>query len=137
MRPTRKSLERCVDPTVEDPWRYLDFDPATGNIVPRFDPATARWDEKGEKTVQVLELDRREALAAGYQKTHRRLIRLVEAAAQESSPSSSALNEALREADEHGLLGWCFHGTGQSMPPFRELRQKHPAVWEACRQEAV
>jgi uncharacterized protein (TIGR02646 family) len=132
--PLQNGEPLLVDPTAEDPWRFLDFDPATGNLVPRFDPATATWDEKGENTVQVLELDRREALAAGYQKTHRRLTVLVEAAVQDASPSPTALKDALHEADEHGLLGWCFSGTGQTLPPFCDLRQKHPAVWEACAQ---
>lgn len=121
-----------VDPTADDPWQYLDFDPATGNIVARFDVASNDWTPKGTKTVEVLHLDRREALAESYQKTYRRLKSLVEAALQQTSLAADALSNALCEADDHGLLGWCFRGTGQNESPFRDLRQKHRAIWNAC-----
>jgi len=38
----------------------------------------------------------------------------------------------LIEDDDHGLLGWCFDGTGAQEAPFAELRARYPAVWEAC-----
>jgi hypothetical protein len=66
-----------VDPTAEDPWDYLDFDPTTGNVVARFDTAANDWIAKGQATVGLLQLDRREAMAAGYRKTYRRLLRLA------------------------------------------------------------
>lgn len=123
-----------VDPTADDPWQFLDFDPATGNIVARFDAVANDWTLKGTKTVTVLHLDCREALAASYQKTHRRLISLAEAAIQQAAPDSNTLAKAFLEADDHGLLGWYFHGTGQNEPPFADLCQKHPIVWEFCKQ---
>lgn len=123
-----------VDPTAEDPWQYLDFDPATGNIVARFDVASNDWTPRGTKTVEVLHLDRREALAESFQKTYRRLKSLVDAALLQMSPDAALLGNDLREADDHGLLGWCFRGTGQNESPFRDLRLKHRAVWNACAQ---
>ena len=36
------------------------------------------------------------------------------------------------EADDHGLLGWCFDGTGGDEPPFREWRERDLALWAAC-----
>ena len=36
------------------------------------------------------------------------------------------------EADDHGLLGWCFDGTGGNESPFREWRDRDPALWAAC-----
>src|SRR6185437_13849244 len=89
-----------LDPTVDDPWEHLDFDPATGNIVARFDIVSNNWSNRGQKTVEALQLDRREALAAGHQKTHRRLGALVEAALQQAAPDVAAFFAALREADE-------------------------------------
>jgi len=103
--PLAGNLPLIVDPTAEDPWEYLDFDPATGNLVARFDLATNDWRAKGTETVKALHLDRREALAASYQQTHRRLKSRVEAALQEPTPDANALVQALREADDHGLLG--------------------------------
>jgi len=130
--PLANNLPLLVDPTAEDPWQFLDFDPATGNIVARFDTATNDWLAKGTETVKALHLDRREALAASYQHSHRRLESRVEAALQEPAPDATALVQALHEADDHGMLGWYFTGTGQNVEPFVSLRQQHPAVWQAC-----
>jgi uncharacterized protein (TIGR02646 family) len=120
-----------IDPTAEDPWLYLDFDPTTGNVVARFDLQGNDWSEKGQATVDVLQLDRREALASGYRRTFLRLSRLVEQYLQ-SSAAADELITALIDADEHGLMGWCFVGTGQEVSPFRDLKQHRPDVWAAC-----
>jgi len=78
-----------IDPTAEEPWQYLDFDPETGNLVARFDLDADDWSAKGQKTVELLQLDRREALATGYRRTYRRLAAVVEHFLSESSISSS------------------------------------------------
>ena len=121
-----------IDPTTEEPWQFLDFDPATGNVVARFDTATNDWKPKGTETVKALHLDCREALAASYQKTHGRLKSRIETAIQSAVLNANALMQELRETDDHGLLGWCFIGTGQNVEPFASLRQNHPAVWQHC-----
>ena len=121
-----------LDPTAEDPWQHLDFDPATGNVVARFDVAKNDWSAKGLTTVELLQLDRREAMAAGYQKTFRRLAALVDHALAAGSPHGAKLIRALQDADDHGLLGWCFLGSGQGMSPFSELRANHARVWAGC-----
>jgi uncharacterized protein (TIGR02646 family) len=121
-----------IDPTTEDPWLHLDFDPLTGNIVAKFLPDRDDYSEKGSITVEILHLDRREALAAGHQKTFRHLTRLVREALSSLNPSPDDLITSLREADDHGLLSWCFHGSGQNEPPFREMRDKHDALWAQC-----
>lgn len=130
--PLRSDLPLLIDPTVEDPWLYLDFDPATGNIVARFRPAAGVWEEKGEQTVEVLELDRREALAAGYQKTFRRLSDRVAGFLNEPSSDIPTFIRALSEDDEHGLLGWCFRGAGQHIAPFSDLQNRNPVAWARC-----
>lgn len=121
-----------IDPTSEDPWLQLDFDPSTGNIVPRFDPAIDDYSVKGSTTVGILHLDRREAMAAGYQKTYRRLCALVEAALNQARPTADNLIRELQETDDHGLLEWCLAGSGQEEYPFQALRDKFPAVWRRC-----
>ena len=55
-----------------------------------------------------------------------------QAALRERDISADCLIGSLREADDHGLLDWCFRGNGQEESPFRELRAKRPAVWNAC-----
>lgn len=121
-----------VKPTIDDPWEFLDFDPETGNLVPRYQPATGGTTPKGEKTVEVLQLDRREALAKGYQKSFRRICSKIEEILPHAAPDAAALVHALTEADDHGLLGWCFRGLGVNANPLVALRQRHPGVWAAC-----
>jgi uncharacterized protein (TIGR02646 family) len=121
-----------IDPTAEEPWLCLDFDPTTGNLVARFDLESDDWSPKGQKTVEILQLDRREALAAGYRRTYRRLTALVERYLNESGSSADSLVAALRDADDHGLMGWCFIGTGRNAPPFRDLCECQPDVWATC-----
>jgi 5-methylcytosine-specific restriction endonuclease McrA len=120
-----------VDPSVEEPWLHLDFDPATGNITARFDAQANQWSEKGLMTVKILQLDRREAMAAGYRRTLRRILTVIErhVANQELA---ATLPSALEEADDHGLLSWCVFGTGKDLAPIRALRDLRPDSWAAC-----
>ena len=132
--PIENAMPKLVDPTVEDPWLFLDFDAATGVIVARFDLATGAENPKGAETVNGLQLDRREALNDGYLKTWRRLATSLEAVLNQGQPDANALIASLAELDDHGLLGWCFTGTGQNVAPFETLRVDHPIVWAACAQ---
>ncbi len=116
----------------DNPWDFLDFDPDTNTFVARFDTALKAPSARGTKTVEVLQLDRREALEAGYRKTNLRLVALAKAALQDTSPDPEALCSDLRNADDHGLLGWYFSGTETRISPFHELRERHPAVWQIC-----
>jgi uncharacterized protein (TIGR02646 family) len=124
-----------IDPSKEEPWRYLDFDPDTGNVIARFDLQAGTYSPKGEKTEEILQLDRREALAAGYQKTYRRLCKKVQRFLDEPNLSADKLIAELQEADDHGLLGWCFFGTGQDETPFKDFEQQHPLLWQYCASE--
>lgn len=117
-----------VDPTAEEPWNHLDFDPDTGNIVGRYELAANAFSEKGMKTVEVFQLDGREAVSEGYRRTFKRLRKMLEDALEQEAPPDD-LCARMREEDDHGLLGWCLLGTGQNMPPFKDLRERHPAVW--------
>ncbi|MBE7158551.1 MAG: hypothetical protein INR62_09000 [Rhodospirillales bacterium] len=121
-----------IDPTREDPWKSLDFDPVTGNICARFDAVTQSWSNKGEKTVEVLQLDKREALAAGYLKTWRRLSEAVQEALGQIEPNPEVLITKLQAADDHHLLSWCFGDRGSACEPLSTLRRQHPALWARC-----
>lgn len=130
--PLAEDRPLLIDPTAENPWLHLDFDPITGNVVARFDVQANDWSPKGLKTVEVLQLDRREALAAGYRKTFLRLSALVEQSLATVAPTAADLMTALREVDDHGLLDWCFLGSGQTVNPFSSLRKNHPQTWAEC-----
>lgn len=124
-----------IDPAAEDPWQHLDFDPDTGNLTARFDLLANDWSAKGVTTVAVLRLDRREAMAAGYASTYRRLIGVVQASlvsVAEGATTAPVLLGALQKADDHGLLPWIFRGAGQAFAPFSELRQHFPQIWTDC-----
>lgn len=130
--PLSDGMPGLVDPTVDNPWQFLDFDPATGVIVARYDLATQAESPKGAETVRLLQLDRREALNEGYLTTWRRLAAILDTALSRGVPDVKALSEKLKGADDHGLLGWCFTGTGQQVIPFSTLRAQFPDVWATC-----
>lgn len=123
-----------LDPTIDDPWQFLDFSTTTGILFPLVD-VRGGTTTKGEKTVELLKLDKRDEVNLGYHKSFRRIRRAIDAAVVEHAPDASALIHALSDADDHGLLGWCFRGNGLNESPLSDLRQKHPGVWAACEQE--
>lgn len=131
--PTSGRRVLLIDPTYEDPWKHLDFDPDTGNICARFDLRLNDWAVKGVHTVAVLKLDQREALSAGYLQTLRRLTVVVQTALGGGPIDAVHLISKLRDADDHGLLGWCLSDRGQVIPAFRDLRHQYPVVWRQCR----
>lgn len=121
-----------IDPTKEEPWDYLDFDPITGNMTARFDLQANDFFAKGLRTVSTLQLDRRESLAAGYAQTYRKLCVVINGFLNTPGRTADDLIAVLLQEDEHGLLGWCFKGAGQNEAPFCQLKTKHPEVWRAC-----
>lgn len=131
--PMSRSRALLIDPTREDPWTHLDFDPVTGNISARFDLKANDWSAKGLATVDVLKLDRREALSAGYLKTLRHLSCIVDRALRGGAITAPALMTELNNADDHGLLGWCLSDRGLILHPFSTLHQDHPSIWRQCR----
>lgn len=130
--PTANGRPLLIDPTAEDPWQHLDFDPDTGNLTARFDRHANNWSAKGTKTVEVLRLDRREAMAAGYASTYRRLKGILQSSLVDGVTTAPVLLAALQRADDHGLLPWCFRGAGQALAPFSDLRQQYPDLWADC-----
>jgi uncharacterized protein (TIGR02646 family) len=121
-----------IDPSSDDPWAYLDFQPRTGNIVARTDPSSGEESLKGKATVEILQLDRRQRVANLYKKASARIVKIVEQILAEGF-AERHLDE-LRNADGHGLLGWCFLGAGQGDFPYRTLRESDPNAWNACQQ---
>ena len=121
-----------IDPTAEDPWLHLDFDPDTGNMVARWDQQANDWSAKGVKTIEVLRLDRREALEVVYKATFKRLCRIVQTQLGPGAIDALSLKAELQDADYHGLLRWCFGPSGKTVAPFSTLYQQHPHIWAEC-----
>jgi uncharacterized protein (TIGR02646 family) len=127
--PIEDGVPMFVDPTLDDPWEFLDYHPPTGNLVPKY---TSPCMMKGEWTVRILRLDSREALANAYKRTHRRIVEVVKGFLDEVSPCAEDVIQHLREADDRGLLGWCFSRSGSTWSPFSELVLRQPDVWVRC-----
>lgn len=122
-----------IDPARENPWTHLEFDSDTGNLTARYDVKACDWSRKGAETVNVLHLDAREALAAGYRKTYLRLAAVLNAAlAAPAVPGAADLVNKLKEEDEHCLLEWCFCFAGQQEAPFSQFKNQHPLLWREC-----
>jgi uncharacterized protein (TIGR02646 family) len=121
-----------IDPSVEEPWDYLDFEIETGSMSARFILQLNDYSNKGLKTVEILQLDRREGLAENYKLTYKRIKKCLCDYLETPSSCSRRLVDDLLDADERGLLGWCFKGTGQNEAPFSTLKTQHPDVWQEC-----
>lgn len=121
-----------VDPSIENPWEYLDFDPDTGNLTARYDADCGASSPKGESTVRILRLDRREGMAEGYRRTYRRIVTCVQDFLTGGCVDPQRLAQELLEADDHGLLGWCLGPVGVRMTPFAELLRNTPQAWAVC-----
>ncbi len=130
--PLDNGLPLLVDPTAEDPWHFLDFEPDTGHLTARFETTTNRPSPKGTATVALLHLDRREALARLYSRTYRRLCAAIEEALAPSRVDAAALIAKVRALDDHGLLAWCFSDRGRKQSPFLDLHRDHRAAWDEC-----
>lgn len=115
-----------IDPSAEQPWEYLDFDPETGNLTARFDRLADEFIPKGKETVRVLHLDRREEITEPRIEGWRRLSML--AAAYLNDPTTDLARD-LWEADKYGLLDWGILGAGSVEEPFCRLKSQFPGIW--------
>jgi len=123
-----------IDPTAEDPWDFLFFDPDTGIIVARFNPVSGMKDRKGEHTTHLAVLPLNiDPVTDGRRRTALSLRRAVDGflktAKTESSRTADELLAELQDHDDYGLLEWYFLRDGRDDPPFSELRTKRPGVW--------
>ena len=118
-----------IDPTVDNPWDYLEFIPETGKLTAKFDREINDYMPKGVATVKVLQLSTREALEPGYRKSFRR-IKIVVHDYLDGKISFTQMAMRLRDADEHGLLEWCFLYAGGNESPFKELHERDSLEWD-------
>lgn len=130
-----------MDPTAEDPWRFLFFVSATGVVTPRFDPSTGRETPKGRATVDILPLND-EAVTDGRIRVHRRLAREVRRfldapagetdAAGRTKAGRELLDSAL-DSLQYGVACWCFARDGQAEEPFSVLKERFPDLFAELR----
>jgi uncharacterized protein (TIGR02646 family) len=125
-------LPLLIDPTTDDPWDFLFFDTATGNVTARFEVASGLPNSKGQHTSDpfILPLNV-EAVTDGRRRIARNLQRAVEhfLAAHSQDGSVDRLLYAIRDNDDYGLAIWYFHREGAREAPFSALRSSNPDVW--------
>jgi len=127
-----------IDPTAEDPWDYLFFEPGTGLITARFHADTGTSDPKGEHTADdaILPLNI-EAVAEGRKRVsrslHRAVQRFLTGLSERRDPPElqRELLEEIRDHEHYGLVQWYFLRDGSCLPPFSKLRNGHPGVWQS------
>lgn len=127
-----------IDPTAEEPWAYLVFDPDTGEITARWEVSTGRENPRGLAVLAVLDSSlRHQAVTEGRKRTTLRLRRDVRSFLKEAGPIKmdiphegvQALLEAIEDATDFGIAAWFFLSDGQNDPPFGHLRSNFPKVW--------
>jgi len=121
-----------INPAEADPWEYFEFDPRTGCITPRFNPATSLEDARAKYTLGVIDTLHCEACNEGRQRTYRNLSRAVRAFIANvgcDSNSRDELKQAIQDNDEYGLVAWFMTKEGQTEEPFCSLRKFHSELW--------
>ncbi len=127
-----------IDPTAEEPWEFLFFDPDTGIITARFCADTGTGNPKGEYTTRdnVLPLNI-DVVADGRRRTYRCLRRAVknflDASSNTSDPAKlqDKLLDEIRDHDDYGLVAWYFLKDGSRFSPFHDLQKEHADVWQS------
>ena len=125
-----------LDPTVDEPWDYLFFDPDTGEIAARWDSTTGVESPKGLAMLEVISSLRHQAVTEGrrrvYQRLKKAVLSFLTQSADGTPPSEERISDLLEEVDyavDYGLAAWFFLREGQSEESFRMLRLLHPSVW--------
>ncbi len=124
------STPLLIDPTAINPWDHLDFDPVTGNLTARFDISLSQFSLIGETTIKLLHLQR-ESLSQGHLRNYKRLCNAVNMALTNRDALVNITNTLLSD-DEYGLLHWCFKSLGQTVEPFKTLKENYPNEWSQC-----
>lgn len=130
--PLAAGVPLMIDPTVDNPWDYLDFDPDTGNLTAKFDVLTQAPSARGVETVRVLRLDKREALSSLYSASYKRIVAVVYRSLHAGVTSGANLASELAAADSHGLLVWCFSDRGLVCEPFKTLKSDYAVEFDNC-----
>jgi uncharacterized protein (TIGR02646 family) len=117
-----------LDPTRQDPWDHLVFEPDTGQFVPRLDPTTGAQDPVGLTTIspKLLPLNV-EAITLGRRRAWRALCEAVgDFLARPDAEQEGRLLAFVQAADRPELVVWALHREGREISPFSALCATYP-----------
>ncbi|MCP4593895.1 MAG: hypothetical protein GY842_24435 [bacterium] len=122
---------QLIDPTAEDPWDFLFYDPETDELTARWNQRTGKEDPRGVMTLEIISTLRHQAVAEGRRRTRRNLERAVRSfLSNKQEQIVEELLESIADNDGYGLPSWFFLRDGSDEPPFVEVRRQYPAVWK-------
>lgn len=126
--PLEEGNPLIIDPTTEDPWDHLDFDPVTGIISPRFIVENNDYSRKGEATIQALHLDTREVLQKIYKRTLNRILLPIEAYLYNEIDIRELILKLI-ESDDAGLVSWVLNSGDVGVELIDTLKRDHEAIF--------
>lgn len=129
-----------IDPSVEDPWKFLDFVPATGELTPRWQNDIGTFDPKGEATTDpaILPLNI-EAVTVGRRRTFRHLCEAAEQfleeiqAGYEQCSVRARMLQVMQEHSDYGLDRWIVLHGGAEETPFSLIAKDYSEEWRWLR----
>jgi len=126
-----------IDPSIDEPWRFLDFIPETGELTPLWNMEISGFEPKGEATTNPNYLPLNiEAVALGRQKTFGRLVKAVQVFLDgvdknaDLGVATETLQSEVEEHSDYGLDRWVFHFGGVTIEPFARFCAEYPDQWE-------
>jgi uncharacterized protein (TIGR02646 family) len=126
-----------IDPTLEEPWDFLFFDPDTGEITARWDSRTGEENPRGRVILEILSSLRHQAVTEGRRRTSLRLKRSIRSfmgqRGEDGEVPESAVEDLLEcvdDATDYGIAVWFFLRDGREEDPFRALRTGFPSIWK-------
>lgn len=125
-----------LDPTVDDPWDHLFFDPDTAELAARWDIASGEENPRGKAVLETLSPLRHQAVTEGRLRTLRALRRTLQAFQRDTSTSERSeeavqdLLAGIEDAADYGIAVWFFLHDGRDEEPFRTFRERFPAIWK-------
>ncbi len=136
---TESGSPLLIDPTLDEPWDFLFFDPDTGEITARWDAETGAENPRGQALLEILTPLRHQAVTEGRRRTSMRLRRAVRSflahhtgeAEELAAASIGDLLDDVDDAVDYGIALWFFLRDGSSDESFGQLKEHFPTLWDA------
>jgi uncharacterized protein (TIGR02646 family) len=127
-----------LDPTLDEPWDFLFFDPDTGEIAARWEVGTGAENPRGKVLLEILAPLRHQAVTEGRRRISMRLRRAVRSflahhTGEAEKLTAATIEDLLDDVDDamdYGIAFWFFLRDGRNDEPFGQLRTRFPLIWK-------